>query len=695
MSRNKVEKSKKKGSLGYVQKRINSISRQVDEFYTRLDGSSSITSPERKQNYNDCDKLRTEIESLSSELSSLPKADNNGSLQDFNEQKRKEQQKLEELKSQLDRISEQLEPDEVEEDYFRKMQEGDVAASNSDLLSDKAADDGTHLPESGDEGEDEEDDDDDDDDEDDESEEESTTNIVMVRKVEALSDFTGEQDGDLSFKKGEILTVIKTSEDGWWEAENAAGKQGVVPKTLLKIIEEEEETSPEKLDEEDSTVKSKEKADKVPELPRQRSGKDLWKSLSRGSTQETSATDVLKAMGAMPSGFRSTTLGKMAKEENWQTSSWVMPKLSQSNVAFRDITWDPVNKQLRPRTAKSNRIFQVLSARMIPLSGSGIEVVSRHVRIVIWDNSKKQALSNVHSVRATTTDKDPTTWNFNPKCATSVFDSECLARINSNDDSLVILFELNMLYRRASTGEKSEVACGWCSMRLFEENGAPVPNKTYEFQLNGGTPFDTGVDLDPSVSLKASTSRFQQVVRSNRQPRLTVKLISVQKRDIYDMLPDTLLTCHMYAQFISLYRQLLTEVIMDEGRDSQVAGFIMDPVISTFPKILYTSDVMDALKRCWDEKNKRELKRSQRRDGAHMRRFFREVYMDSVFPILNSTELPPYIWGNDEREKERLLWILDHCDKRTALESLLAPDRLYKPFNVDRFTLDLSNLAAT
>ena len=36
-----------------------------------------------------------------------------------------------------------------------------------------------------------------------------------------------------------------------------------------------------------------------------------------------------------------------------------------------------------------------------------------------------------------------------------------------------------------------------------------------------------------------------------------------------------------------------------------------------------------------------------------MRRFFREVYMDSVFPILNSAELPPYIWGNDEREKVR------------------------------------------
>ncbi|XP_058963483.2 nephrocystin-1 isoform X1 [Pocillopora verrucosa] len=685
MSRNKAKKSSKTGGFGSVQKRVNSISRRVED----LDVSSSITAPERKDNYDNCVKLKDEIEQLSNELFSLSKADNEGSSQDFNLQKRKEQQKLEHLKSKLDRISEQLEPDEIEEDYFRKMQEGGVGASNSDLLTDKADDDDTRMPDSEDDDEGEEGED-----EDDESEEDTSSNIVMVRKVEALSDFTGEQDGDLSFKKGEILTVIKTSEDGWWEAENTAGKQGVVPKTLLKIIEENEETSPVKQRDEQSAEIKKESADKVPELSTRKSGLDLWKSLAKSSTQQTSATDVLKAMGAMPSGFRSTTLGKLAKEEIWQTSSWVMPKLSQSNVAFRDITWDPVNKQLRPRTAKTNRVLQVCSARMIPSIGSGVEVISRHVRIVIWDNSKKQPLSNVHSVRATTTEKDPASWNFNPKCSTSVYDSEILARINSNDDSQVILFELNILYRRTSTGEKGEVACGWCAIKLFEENGAPVPNKTYEIHLNGGTPFDIGVDLDPSVSLKASTSRFQQVVRTNRQPRLTVKLVSFpsQRRDIYDMLPDTLLTCHTYAQFISLYRQLLTEIIMYELRDSQDAGFVMDPVISTFPKILYTHDVMDALKRCWDEKSKRALKRSQRRDEAHMRRFFREVYMDSVFPILNSTELPPYIWGNDEREKDRLQWIIGHCDKRTAVESLLSPNRLYKPFNVDRFTLDMSKL---
>ena len=33
--------------------------------------------------------------------------------------------------------------------------------------------------------------------------------------------------------------------------------------------------------------------------------------------------------------------------DNFQTGTWVMPKLSQSKVAFKDITWDPVSKQVR------------------------------------------------------------------------------------------------------------------------------------------------------------------------------------------------------------------------------------------------------------------------------------------------------------------------------------------------------------
>ena len=39
----------------------------------------------------------------------------------------------------------------------------------------------------------------------------------------------------LLLKYFNFFFVVNSSEDGWWEAENAAGKQGVVPKTLLKV----------------------------------------------------------------------------------------------------------------------------------------------------------------------------------------------------------------------------------------------------------------------------------------------------------------------------------------------------------------------------------------------------------------------------------------------------------------------------
>ncbi|KFM64034.1 Growth arrest-specific protein 7, partial [Stegodyphus mimosarum] len=41
-----------------------------------------------------------------------------------------------------------------------------------------------------------------------------------------VCDFPGEEEGDLVFAEGEILTVLGIRDDGWWEAENADGKRG-------------------------------------------------------------------------------------------------------------------------------------------------------------------------------------------------------------------------------------------------------------------------------------------------------------------------------------------------------------------------------------------------------------------------------------------------------------------------------------
>lgn len=43
---------------------------------------------------------------------------------------------------------------------------------------------------------------------------------------------------ELSFGKGDVLSVIRLQDDGWWEAEvtNAHGHPGLVPSNYLQII---------------------------------------------------------------------------------------------------------------------------------------------------------------------------------------------------------------------------------------------------------------------------------------------------------------------------------------------------------------------------------------------------------------------------------------------------------------------------
>lgn len=119
-----------------------------------------------------------------------------------------------------------------------------------------------------DEDEDEDKDSSDDDDDDDEDEKRAAKPPSPSEPLiyTALSDFTGEQEGDLSVQvkhflfhhqacvwvtnmshdvsrdvcpccpqRGGVLRIIRKTADGWWLAQDANGNQGVVPKTYLKV----------------------------------------------------------------------------------------------------------------------------------------------------------------------------------------------------------------------------------------------------------------------------------------------------------------------------------------------------------------------------------------------------------------------------------------------------------------------------
>lgn len=63
-------------------------------------------------------------------------------------------------------------------------------------------------------------------------------------QYEAMFDFTATGDGQLSLQKGEIITVTKKEEHGWFTAVSKTGKSGIVPSNYLKAVESSASSAP-------------------------------------------------------------------------------------------------------------------------------------------------------------------------------------------------------------------------------------------------------------------------------------------------------------------------------------------------------------------------------------------------------------------------------------------------------------------
>ncbi|XP_077891586.1 uncharacterized protein LOC144372037 isoform X2 [Ictidomys tridecemlineatus] len=79
-----------------------------------------------------------------------------------------------------------------------------------------------------------------------------------------------------------------------------------------------------------------------------------------------------------------------------------------------------------------------------------------------------------------------------------------LGQISLSPSAAWNLKMLPLITVNKSTGERGELSCGWVFLRLFDASGVPIPAKTYELFLNGGTPYEKGVEVDPSVSRRGT-----------------------------------------------------------------------------------------------------------------------------------------------------------------------------------------------
>ncbi|XP_023382107.1 nephrocystin-1 isoform X5 [Pteropus vampyrus] len=568
--------------LQSLHRRGQELKQQVNSllFESRLKGA--LEASKRREIYQRCIQLKQTIDENKNALQKLNKADELAPVGDYHQKKEKEHYLLDRLTHQLQELAMSLSGENITEIGALREEEGVSAEEDEDDSEEESEES------DGEEKEIEKEE---------EEKQENEAHQWTSKEYIAVEGFTTQQAGDLTFKKGEILFIIEKSPDGWWMAKNARGNIGLVPRTYLESYHKEEgQESSEEVSEEDLEVGA-ETAEGVE--VKQRTDYH-WNAVRKALSEQISTVDVLTTMGAIPAGFRPSMLFQLLEEGNqFRASYFLQPELAPSQLAFRDLIWDAKTGTIRSRPSRVSLILTLWSCKMIPLPGVSIQVLSRHVRLCLFDGNK--VLSNIHTVRATWQPKKPKTWNFSPQITgilPCLLDGDCFLRSNSSSPDLGILFELGISYIRNSTGERGELSCGWVFLKLFDGSGIPMPAKTYELYLNGGTPYEKDIEVDPSVSRRAHGNVFHQMMTMRRQPHLLVKLRTLNRRsrDILSLLPETLIGSMSSIHLLIFYRQILGDVLLKDRMSMQSAEFISNPVLATFPKLLEQPDVMDALR---------------------------------------------------------------------------------------------------
>ncbi|NXK87552.1 NPHP1 protein, partial [Formicarius rufipectus] len=420
-----------RGPLQRVQRRSRELRELVDVL--RAD-SVDVTPGQREALWHRCVQLRRLVEENTNALHALKKADEPAPVGNYSQRKEEEERLLLKLSQQLQELLLALDRDNVAEDGTgdEEHQRGPPG-------------------EGGNEEEEESEDEESSEEEDSEEDEEKLLDDPDVKECVAVGNFDAQQEGDLTFEKGEILLIHTKKADGWWVAENSKGVRGLVPRTYLTValclsesglqVPKKEEGSQDEREEHIEVVD--ETADGT-EIKRRT---DSHWSAVRAIT-ENDTVEVLTTLGAVPAGFRPSTLFQLLEEgDEFRASSFLQPGLAPSQLAFQDLLWNPEKNTICPRGTRVAQAVGVCSCRMVPVPGASLQVLSRHVRLCLFDGTT--VLSNIHTVRATWLPKSPQTWTFSPRVMgllPTLLDGDCFVRSNSLSSDLGILFELGITY---------------------------------------------------------------------------------------------------------------------------------------------------------------------------------------------------------------------------------------------------------
>lgn len=169
---------------------------------------------------------------------------------------------------------------------------------------------------------------------------------------------------------------------------------------------------------------------------------------------------------------------------------------------------------------------------------------------------------------------------------------------------------------------------------------------------------------------------------------MVVKLKSINRRTRaqLSLLPDCLLYCSNVVQLLLLFRQILTQTLMDRPT-AQSRDLMCHPVLTSFPLLLDETDLLDALKSSW-LRAVHSMTRTQKRDLLFLKGEFTSVFLSSVYPLLHASTLPCQRWADPTSEQRRALLIAQTLDAFRNPDQSGSPMAQQDAFDVTELTFD-------
>ena len=559
--------------------------------------------------------------------------------------------------------------------------------------------------------------------------------------VVAAHSYDGRSANELTYTEGDRFVLIEPDCEGWSYVEAADGSQGYVLESYL-LSEDEVLAGDSNISQlrahgggdTDIAVKSLQPNDSLE-----------W---TRGMMIAPEAPVIAELRagldgGALPKGFRPSTLAEYALQRKSRVSTYLYPALDTSGLTFRDLSLD-LDGRPRLNSVPVSRSCAVVEALDVPMlfpgalptmtkiaasnssaaaGGSSTQpsVVSRELRIVLCNS--RRLLSNLVTIRAHWVPGHPGTWRFDKKSSlpgAREDDGVLLVRSTSTDTSLSLLFELSFTVRSSSSpasstdgdsgggNESAALSCGWALLPLYTPDGSPAAAKKYDLQLRGGHPFEPEVELEASGNLvvpPSKRSRLFSVGSSSNggggvnggAPRLRVRLAQLRKAaaHICDTLPTTILLPLSSTPLVAVYRDIQAYTLLSgkshaprpaAGRNYGLTNGIC---LRAFPLIADQPEFMVVLKHEWHECLQR-LKNKEKRDAQRVRTAFESVIVNRVWPLL-SLQLPAAVYGDGDAEKLRHKRLLE-CVQLAGISALRPRSSKQAPLLLAPASLDIAPL---